>query len=222
MNTTDSQDRLAASVTVLSTLSPEDNVQVRLYSPELLDDDVFLAWVSRPELEGLRIESDAHGVISIMSPTGWISGPIGSYVTARLDDWARQDGRGYTSDSSAMYALRGGRRVPDAAWISRERLHSVPPESRKKFLTVAPEFVIEIRPPSDELENLDAKMRLWINDGVLLGLLIDPANKRADIYSAAQPQVKYARETFDGGSILPGFRLDLREIWRLYAEITQA
>src|SRR3989442_3554709 len=86
MNTTDSQHRLAASVTVLSTLSPEDNVQVRLYSPELLDDDVFLAWVSRPELEGLRIYSDANGVISIMSPTGWCGGPILTYVTAMTDD----------------------------------------------------------------------------------------------------------------------------------------
>jgi hypothetical protein len=42
-------------------------------------------------LQGLQIESDARGLVSIMSPTGWSSGPINARVNRQLDAWAAID-----------------------------------------------------------------------------------------------------------------------------------
>jgi len=198
---------------------PDQPFVIHVYRPDLGDDDAFLAWARQPALEGFQIESDGQGVITIVSPTGWISGPINARVCAHLDQWARQDGRGHVTDSSATYHLEHiGRRVPDAAWISRDRLKAVP--NHRGILRAAPEFVVEIRSETDRLAPLEDKLRLWISDGVLLGLLLEPAGQRASIFRADEPnRITHARDEFNGDPILPGFRLDLRELWDLYADI---
>lgn len=193
---------------------------IHVYRPDLADDNAFLAWARQPALEGFQIESDRRGVISIMSPTGWTSGPINAHVCAQLDNWSHQDGRGWVTDSSMLYRLEHiGRKAPDAAWISRDRVRAAP--TRSGILRAAPEFVMEIRSETDDLAPLEDKMRLWISDGVLLGLLLEPKSQRASIYRADEPDhVTYEREEFRGDPLLPGFRLDLRYIWDLYSEIT--
>jgi Uma2 family endonuclease len=216
MTQIDDQHRAMAAMALLD---DERAFEIRQYRPDLADDEPFLQWANQPELEGFRIEADANEVVSIMSPTGWISGPMDAYVLGRLQGWAERDGSGYVSDAQATYHLpHMGRRVPDAAWISRQRLQSVPPELRRGILTVAPEFVVEIRSPLDQLARLQDNMQLWISDGVMLGLLLDPANKRADVYSANRP-VFYARDMFQGDLVLIGFELDLVALWKLYDEI---
>src|SRR3974390_3498905 len=94
------------------TLDGDRPVEIRQFRPDLANDEAFLRWANQPLLEGFQIESDAHGVVSIMSPTGWSSGPINARVIRELDAWAEAHG-GYITESSAMYHLqRVGRRVP--------------------------------------------------------------------------------------------------------------
>ena len=136
----------------LVVLDAERLVEIRQFRPDLADDEAFLRWANQPLLEGFQIESDAQGVVSIMSPTGWSSGPINARIIRQLDAWAETHG-GYVTESSAMYHLAHvGRRVPDAAWISRARLQAVPPRQRRTILPVAPEFVVEVRSETDDLE----------------------------------------------------------------------
>src|SRR6266542_790851 len=167
-------------------LDADQPVEIRQYRPDLAADDAFLTWANQPLLEGFQIESDAQGVVSIMSPTGWSSGPLNARVVRQLDQWAETYG-GYVTESSAMYHLEHvGRRVPDAAWISRALLQRIPPRARLSILPVAPEFIVEIRSPTDKLDALMQKMREWISDGVLLGLLLDPQNHIGYVYRSNQ------------------------------------
>ena len=195
-------------------------VEIRQFRPDLADDEAFLRWAAQPLLEGFRVESDAHGVVSIMSPTGWSSGPINARIIRELDTWAEQHG-GFVTDSSAMYHLEHvGRRVPDAAWISGERLREVPPQQRRTILPIAPEFVIEIRSETDDLKDVMDKMQEWVGDGVLLGLLLDPRMHRAYRFDADRPEPEVvSSDIFSDQRTLPGFTLDLRSVWSAYDDL---
>lgn len=210
------RDDVQRALVVLDAQRP---VEIRQFRPDLADDDAFLRWANQPQLEGFQIESDAHGVVSIMSPTGWSSGPINARIIRQLDAWAEVHG-GYVTDSSAMYRLEHvGRRVPDAAWISRARLQVVPPLQRRAILPMAPEFVVEVRSETDDLAELMDKMRDWISDGVVLALLVDPRTHTAYVFASGPAEPEVVSDVFSNQMVLPGFSLDLRALWATYDEL---
>jgi Uma2 family endonuclease len=154
-----------------------------------------------------------------MSPTGWSSGPINARIIRQLDAWAEAHG-GYVTESSAMYHLqRVGRRVPEAAWISRGRLHDVSPPQRRTILPIAPEFVVEVRSETDDLDDLMDKMSDWLSDGVLLGLLIDPRTHTAYVYAVDRAEPEVISDVFIDQTVLPGFSLDLKALWAAYDDL---
>jgi Uma2 family endonuclease len=57
--------------------------------------------------------------------------------------------------------------------VSRERWQALTPEQKGTFATICPDFVVELRSSSDSLKSLQAKMREYIDNGALLGWLID-------------------------------------------------
>jgi len=77
-----------------------------------------------------------------------------------------------------------------------------------------PDFVIELVSYSDYPKNLDAKMKEWIDNGCRLGWLIDPFTETVAIYTPDRKAqiVKGFDESVDGGEVLPGFVLQLKEL----------
>ena len=70
---------------------------------------------------------------------------------------------------------------------------------------------MEIRSTSDNLAPLHAKMRLYIQNGALLGWLIDARNRRVYIYRArqAEPELLENPVALSGEDILPGFEFEV-------------
>jgi Uma2 family endonuclease len=55
---------------------------------------------------------------------------------------------------------------------------------------------------------------LYVENGALLGWLLDPQNRQAEIYRVGQaPEILINPLELLGEQILPGFVLNLREIW---------
>ena len=86
------------------------------------------------------------------------------------------------------------------------------------FNPSAPDFIIELVSPSDlknqRYEDLQAKMIEYLNNGVQLGWLIEPSAKRVEIYQFGQAvEVFNNPQTLSGRNVLPGFVLDLSEIF---------
>ena len=163
----------------------------------------------------LRIERAATGELLIMPPTGTETGGRNFRLNGQLYNWIEQDGTGVGFDSSTGFRLpNGAERSPDAAWVKLERWNALTPKQQKKFAPICPEFVVELRSASDNLEPLKTKMQEYIDNGALLGWLIDRKNRQVYIY---RPGV--AVECLDnpasvsGESVLPGFVLDLSKIW---------
>lgn len=189
-------------------------VHLRLPPAVQMDDEQFFAFCQ--ENADYRIERDADGEIAIMPPTGGETGRRNSDLITDLNLWARRDGTGVVFDSSTGFRLPdGATRSPDAAWVSRERLARIAPADKDRFLPLAPDFVLELASPSDDVDALDQKMQEYRANGVRLGWLLLPAKPQARIYRpGARPLTLDAPTEIDGGDVLVGLRLDLRPIWQ--------
>ncbi len=179
---------------------------------EMTDEQFFLLCQLNREL---RIERTAQGDLIVMPPTGWKTGSRNAEITMQFRAWAKQDGRGIATDSSTGFKLpNGADRSPDAAWVRRDRLAALTYEQKEKFLPLCPDFVIELRSPTDNLATVQAKMGEYIAHGAQLGWLIDPETRRVYVYRpGASVAVLEQVEAVSGAPELAGFTLDLREIW---------
>lgn len=165
--------------------------------------------------EDLRLELTAEGDLIIMAPTGGTTGSRNAEITTQLTNWAKKDGTGLSFDSSTMFCLpNGAKRSPDGAWVKRERWDALTERERESFVPLCPDFVLELRSATDSLRFLQSKMQEYISNGAQLGLLIDPKSKRGFVYRADQPAESFDDpETITCDPVLPGFVLDLKEIW---------
>jgi Uma2 family endonuclease len=74
--------------------------------------------------------------------------------------------------------------------------------------------VVELRSASDNLAPIKTKMQEYIDNGALLGFLIDRKNRQVYIYrSGVAVECLDNPATVSGDSVLPGFVLDLSKIW---------
>jgi len=179
---------------------------------KLTDDQLFdLCQIN----EDLWIERTAEGDLVIMPPEGWETSHRSITLGTLLTQWAWQDGTGATCGSSGGFLLpNGAMRAPDAAWVLRSRLAALTAEQKQKFLPLCPDFVVEVRSPSDRLSIAQAKMQEYIANGARLGWLIDSAGRVVYVYRPNHAVERLENPaTLAGDPVLPGFVLDLQKIW---------
>jgi Uma2 family endonuclease len=162
-----------------------------------------------------RVELAAGGDIVIMPPTGGETGARSLKVAQQLGAWAEAEGSGVAFDSSTGFVLPNGAiRSPDLSWVLRARLARLTRAQKRTFLPFCPDFVVELRSPTDPLRGLQAKMREYVSNGALLGWLIDPQTRTAYVYRPRTSVVRLRRPArLSDQRVLPGFVLDLTSIW---------
>jgi Uma2 family endonuclease len=162
-----------------------------------------------------RFERTSHGDLIIMPPTGGETGRRNFILTGLFNVWVERDGTGLGFDSSTGFSLpNGAKRSPDLAWVKRSRWEGFTDEEREEFPPLCPDFVVELRPRSDELEALQLKMQEYLANGAQLGWLIDPRQRRVYVYRPGEAVV--CLETpgvIAGDPVLPGFVLDAQRLW---------
>ncbi len=181
-----------------------------------LTDEELLRFCAENDL--LRIEREPNGELTVMSPTGTGMGEADSELNFQLRAWARETNSGAVFSSSTGFRLRdGSMRSPDASWMSWSRWNAVPPEQKKHgFAPVCPEFVIELRSPTDRLSDLEAKMGEWIRNGAELAWLIDPERQVVEVSRPGLDRVDVLEgvTSVAGEGSVAGFVLDLAKIWQ--------
>lgn len=160
----------------------------------------------------LRMERDNNKQIFIMAPTGYYTGGLNSGIFGELYIWNRKFKMGKVFDSSTGFTLPDGAVFsPDAAWVSNDKDNMLTQKQKKKFAHVCPDFVIELKSPSDRLKALKSKMQKWIENGTQLAWLIDPETEKTFIYreDGSMAIVQGFTNKLSGENVLPGFELDL-------------
>jgi Uma2 family endonuclease len=214
-----------APTTEIAEGSPEDNdtqpllLDVSTTTLNVTPEQFLLLCIQNPDL---RLELTPNEELIVMVPTLPISGERNGDLSGQVWYWNRQTNLGRAFDSSTGYdftAVKDGMPSPDSSWIEKSRLEGV---SLEKFLSIAPDFVIELRSSRDNLKPTQKKMLVYQQVGVRMGLLIDPQKKRVEIYRPGQePEiledpislVENLPLAIDCNEVMPGFSLDMSRIW---------
>jgi len=199
----------------MSTAVLEDSVLFTFdITPFKTTDGEFYEFCQRNK--DFRFEMTAEGELIIMPPTTLETSRKNNKITFKLTTWAEKDKTGEVFESDGMFTLpNGAKRAPDAFWIKKEKYFALSEAEREEgFAQIVPDFVIELRSKSENLQKLQNKMTEYIENGVSLGWLIDPCEKEVHIYRASgEIEILESAEKVSGENILVGFELDLTEIF---------
>ena len=185
-----------------------------LQMPSSMTDDQFFEFCQLNR--DLRIERNQFRDISIMSPAGSETGNREGRIIQQLMNWTDEDGTGIAFSSSTGFTLStGAKRSPDASWIKLSRWNKLVSAQQKKFAPICPDFVIELRSASDNLQPLKDKMQEYMQEPeIQLGLLIDRKNRRVYVYRPGQIEECLENpDTVNCDPVLPGFVLNMGKIW---------
>lgn len=178
-----------------------------------INDDEFENFCRHnPDVE---IELTKEGELIIMPPTGGRTGIRNFSLIGYFFNWLEKDKSGVGFDSSTVFKLpNGAKRSPDLAWITNERWEKLTNVEQEKFPPLCPDFVVELRSPSDSLVNLQNKMEEYIENGAVLGWLIDPLEKKVHVYRPdAEIKVLDNPKQVSGEPLLKGFALNVKKLW---------
>ncbi len=186
---------------------------VRLRPQTPMTDDELLRFCAAND--GLRVERDANGEILVMTPAGSRTGKKNTDVIIDLGIWNRLNDRGVVFESNTGFTLPDGSMLsPDAAWIERRRWDALSDRDQERFAPICPDFIVELRSPSDSLPDLQAKMLTWIANGAQLAWLIDPIEQSVYVYRpGGSPEVHHHPTSVQGDGIMAGFELVMARIW---------
>lgn len=184
-------------------------LKVDLKHVHLTDEQFYQLCINNPDL---NIERSAKGALIFMPPVGGDSGSREADFIAALVNWNRHN-QGKVFSSSTLFKLPGGgNRSPDATWLELSRWQSLTPEQRQKFPPIAPDFVIELRSRTDDLQMLQEKMQEYMDSGVRLGWLFNPQEQQVEIYRQGQSkEVRTLPTQLSGEAVLPGFVLQVNQ-----------
>jgi len=162
-----------------------------------------------------RLETDSQGHLIFMAPTGTETGDRNLELAFQIKLWNKQSKRGKVFDSSTGFKLSNGAvRSPDVSWVANSKWNRLTKQQRRKFAPIDPDFVLELMSPTDDLDQLQNKMKEYINCGVRLGWLINPDGRQVEIYRQGQEkEVLNNPLTLSGEDILSGLVVDLSEIF---------
>jgi Uma2 family endonuclease len=167
------------------------------------------------ENEPLRIEREANGELTVMSPTWTEGGGLESKVGGYLFIWTLADGRGEFFGPNTGFTLPDTSvRSADAAWISLARLNALSPQEKHGYARVCPEFVIEVRSATDRLPPLREKMAIWIQNGAELAWLIDPERRVVEVYRPGEETDEFVEpSSVLGTGCVSGFCMVMERVW---------
>ena len=179
-----------------------------------LTDELFSALsAANPDL---RLERTSHQELEVIAPACGNGSNRNFTLIVQLGMWVEGMGRGLGVgfDSSGGFLLSNDAiRSPDASWLAQSRWDALSPEQKLQYLPLCPDFVVELRSPSDSLAKLRRKMKEYITEGAKLGWLIDPLTATVEIYRPGKRVEKLTRPSeISADPELPGFHLNLKGI----------
>ena len=164
-----------------------------------------------------------EGKLIIMGPSDSVSGEVGARFSMLLSTWVYTYNLGRILDSSTGFRLPNGDLLsPDVSFVLRERLKHNP----RTYLSVIPELIVEIKLSRDRLRELEEKIALFLDQGVQVGLLIDPDTHTVRVYRASGlskdaesgETISQGTTLHDGDSLsipdlFPGWEIPITSLW---------
>jgi len=165
------------------------------------------------------LESGERGVmcelvdgVLVEKPMGYNKSALAAYLITQLNLFILPRNLGVvTGEQGTVRLFAGLVRIPDVAFTSWDR-HPGRRMPRDPIPQLAPNLAVEVLSRSNTPEEMARKRRDYFTAGVRLVWLADPVGRTVDVYTS---ETQFSRLTvadvLDGGTVLPGFQLPLRE-----------
>jgi Uma2 family endonuclease len=141
---------------------------------------------------------------------------VGKKAARCLDDFVEARSLGVVFPADGPIRLRVGHiRIPDVGFVSWER---IPGERMldEPILDAVPNLAVEVVSKGNTKEEMAQKLKDYFKAGVELVWYIYPRKACAEVYTSPTAKSLVSKEGFfDGGIVLPGLRLPLKEILAL-------
>ena len=191
----------------------ENKTVLNLSKIDLTDDELFDVAMSNTDY---KIERDADKNLILIESSGFESDNTSFEIAREVGNWNEETQQGKVVASNAGFALPSkAMRSPDSAWISNKIIDEIPAEMRKKFFPACPEFIVEVKSPSDTVADLKEKMVEWIENGCELAWLVNPDDESVWVYRKnEEPFLQSYKQILTGYDVLKGFELNLSKLFK--------
>jgi len=163
---------------------------------------------SLPENADKRLELIGGEIVEVVSNN--YSSETAATLLAEIKVFAKQRALGRVTGADGDYMIAGERYIPDVAFISFDRQ---PDPSHEAYNSQPPDLAVEVLSPSDD----EAKLRIKIVNYLRVGTVVwvvDPVKKLVECYAPdASPLTLGLDDTLQGGSVLPGFQMPVKDIF---------
>jgi Uma2 family endonuclease len=164
--------------------------------------------------DGFRYEL-VKGELRRMNPAGNVHGRVTMSVAWRLAQYVEENQLGTVYAAETGFRLASDPdtvRAPDVAFVSRARVEMV--GEVEGFWPEAPDLAVEVVSPDDSYTDVEEKVFDWLDVGTKMVVVINPRQRSSTVYKSPTDIIALAEaDVLDGGEIVPGFELAIREIF---------
>jgi len=168
----------------------------------------FDQFAALPANQNKRLEYVGGEVSEVVSNS--YSSEIAANVLAEIRMFVKGQKLGRVTGADGGYRVMGERYIPDAGFISFARQ---PQSSHEAYTPNPPDLAVEVLSPSDDPVEMRIKIVNYLRAGTTVWL-VNPERKHVEIYAPDQAPLMVGIDgVIDGGTVLPGFRLAVRDIF---------
>ncbi|BAY90046.1 MULTISPECIES: Uma2 family endonuclease [unclassified Tolypothrix] len=151
------------------------------------------------------------GNVIVMSPSGYESDEVAATIVSYLYNWVKPRKLGRITASSAGFRLPNSDvRAPDASFVLAERLRRSP----KSFAQLAPDLIVKVKSPSDNLEDIRGKIQEFLSLGTKVGILLNPDEQIVEVYNVGKEViVLHNGDVLTVPELLPGWEVAVSDLW---------
>jgi Uma2 family endonuclease len=164
--------------------------------------------------DGFRYEL-VRGELRQMTPAGNVHGRVAMSFSWRLAQYVQENQLGTVYAAETGFKLSTDPdtvRAPDVAFVSRARVETI--GEVEGFWPGAPDLAVEVVSPGDGYTEVEEKIFAWLDAGTKMVVVVNPRQRSATVYSS-QTDISALTEAdiLDGGEVVPGFQLAIRDIF---------
>jgi Uma2 family endonuclease len=171
---------------------------------------------SRPEYADRQLEL-IEGELRNMAPASFVPSILSAELAHRILGHVRKNDLGYVTSAEGGFKLSDNTVLaPDVGFIAKARITKLP----ERFIPLAPDLAVEVVSPTDSVLDAQRKAMKYIAYGTPLVWILYPKVEAADVCRPSQQgDMSIQRITtdgmLDGGDVLPGFSLPLRDLFSI-------
>jgi len=168
----------------------------------------FEAIAELPENSDKRLEFIGGKIVESLS-TNYVS-IIGATILTLIAKFIEGKNLGRITAANGGYKVSGERYIPNAAFISIARQ---PKPSHDTWNPNAPDLAVEVMSPNHRPKDITNKVANYLAAGTVVWMFY-PDEQQVKVYEPGQPVKTYTvNDVLDGGRVLPGFKLSLKEVF---------